>query len=145
MKQDKPGEGIMFRRFAGLAALVAFTQSLVGCAAVAALLGLAAVGAGTYIYVDGKLQRDYEVPLDRTYEASLGAVQDMRLELTEKSKDISQAQIRAKDNETPIWIGLESLEANRTKVSVRVGYTGDEQASRRIHEAIARRLGVNGA
>ncbi|MEG6549935.1 DUF3568 domain-containing protein [Desulfocurvibacter africanus] len=135
----------MFKRFAGFVALAAFTQCLIGCAAVGALLGLAAVGAGTYIYVDGKLQRDYEAPLDRAYEASLEAVQELRLELTEKSKDISEAQIRAKDNETSIWIGLESLEANRTKISVRVGYTGDEQASRRIHEAIARRLGVKGS
>ncbi|EMG36286.1 Protein of unknown function (DUF3568) [Desulfocurvibacter africanus PCS] len=135
----------MFKRFAGFAALVAFTQSMVGCAAVAVLLGLAAVSAGTYVYVEGKLQRDYSVPLDKAYEASLEAVQELRLELTEKSKDISEAQIRAKDNETSIWIGLESLDANKTLISVRVGYTGDEQASRRIHEAIARRLGVKGS
>lgn len=135
----------MLKRFAGFVALAAFTQSLAGCAAVAALLGLAAVGAGTYVYVEGKLQRDYEVTLDRAYEASLEAVQELRLQLTEKSKDISEAHIRATDNETPVWIGLESLDANKTKISVRVGYTGDEQASRRIHETIARRLGVKGA
>ncbi len=135
----------MIRRLTGLAALLAFTQCLAGCAAVAALLGLAAVGAGTYVYVEGRLQRDYEVPLDRAYEAGLEAAQELRFQLTEKSKDLSAAQIRAKDGETPIWIGFESLDAHRTKISARVGYTGDEQASRRIHEAIARRLGVKGS
>lgn len=134
----------MKRRLAGTAMLVLFCINLAGCGAVAAVLGLAAVSAGTYVYVEGKLKRDYNVPLDRAYAASLEALQDLRITIDEKKKDLSEADINARDGEKSVWVRLDALDKDKTLISVRVGYTGDEQASKRIHEAIAKRLGVQG-
>lgn len=111
---------------------------LAGCGA---LIAGGAAAAGTYIYTEGRLQRTYDVDLNRAYQASLAGAQQMNLKVTEQNKEIAQADIRAEQQDgTPVWISLETKGEGQTQISVRVGYTGDEQASRRVHEAIAKRL-----
>lgn len=116
---------------------------LAGCGAL--LLGGAAAG-GTYLYTEGRLQRTYNAELGQTYNAALAAAQQVGLKVNEQEQSVSEASIRAEQQDgTPVWINLEALDANQTQASVRVGYTGDEQASRRIHEAIGKRLGTSGS
>lgn len=108
-----------------------------GCAAVVA--GGAAAG-GTYVYTEGRLQRDYEASLDPAYYASLDAVSEMNMEIMEKEKSVTEASIRAKDGDTKVWIDLDSVDQDTTQISVRYGLTGDETASKSIHQAIAENM-----
>jgi len=129
----------LFKRHLALLLIPALAAMFsLGCGAL--LLGGAAVG-GTYLFTEGRLQQDYNANLDRTFQAALGAVEDINLKVLEQEKSVSSASIRAEQqNGTPVWINLQAKAAEVTQVSVRVGYTGDEQASRRVHEAIDKRL-----
>ena len=124
-----------------LAILFILALSLSMAAGCGALVAGGAAAAGTYVYTEGRLQQQYEANLDQAFQASLAGARDAGLKVTEQNKEVAEASIRAEQQDgSPVWITLESLDQNKTQVSVRVGYTGDEQASRRIQEAIATRF-----
>jgi hypothetical protein len=124
-----------------LAILFILALSLSMAAGCGALVAGGAAAAGTYVYTEGRLQSQYDANLDQAFQASLAGAKDMGLKVTEQNKEVAEASIRAEQQDgSPVWISLESLGQEKTQVSVRVGYTGDEQASRRIQEAIAKRL-----
>ncbi|MFO7594736.1 MAG: DUF3568 domain-containing protein [Desulfocurvibacter africanus] len=124
-----------------LAILFILALSLSMAAGCGALVAGGAAAAGTYVYTEGRLQQQYDANLDQAFQASLAGAGDAGLKVTEQNKEVAEASIRAEQQDgSPVWITLESLGQNKTQVSVRVGYTGDEQASRRIQEAIAKRL-----
>jgi hypothetical protein len=124
-----------------LAILFILALSLSMAAGCGALVAGGAAAAGTYVYTEGRLQRQYDANLDQAFQASLAGARDIGLKVAEQNKEVAEASIRAEQQDgSPVWITLESLDQNKTQVSVRVGYTGDEQASRRIQEAIAKKL-----
>ncbi|EGJ48657.1 DUF3568 domain-containing protein [Desulfocurvibacter africanus] len=124
-----------------LAILFILALSLSMAAGCGALVAGGAAAAGTYVYTEGRLQQQYDANLDQAFQASLAGARDAGLKVTEQNKEVAEASIRAEQQDgSPVWITLESLDQNKTQVSVRVGYTGDEQASRRIQEAIAKRF-----
>ncbi len=108
-----------------------------GCAALV-VGGAAAVG--TYTYVSGNLIRTYNANLDTTFRASLNACQSLSLPIHDQQKRLSTASLKTQDGSRDVWINLKTVSSTTTEVSVRVGYFGDEHASRRIHEAIMTRL-----
>ncbi len=108
-----------------------------GCAAVV-VGGAAAVG--TYTYVAGQLKKTYNVNLDGAYQASVAGCESLGLPLLEREKQLSQATIKTRDADREVWITLKAQSSTTTEISVRVGYLGDEQASRRIHDAIGAKL-----
>lgn len=120
------------------AVLLALT--LFGAAGCAALVAGGAAGAGTYVWTEGNLQRDYQASLDQTYQAAMGAVQELGLQVQEREQSMSEASIEAVQNDTTYRINLDSKGENLTTVGVRVGIMGDRQASERVHSAIADRL-----
>ncbi|MBF0480314.1 MAG: DUF3568 family protein [Desulfovibrionaceae bacterium] len=123
-------------RLRALAAL-ALALCLCGCAAVVA--GSLAAG-GTYTYVTGWLKKDYPVSLDKAYRAAGSAAEDLALKVDKTEKGTSSASLTGKDGGSPFWIDIEDSKQGFVFVSVKVGYFGDELASRRIHEAIAGRI-----
>lgn len=108
-----------------------------GCAALV-VGGAAAVG--TYTYVAGQLQRTYNANLDATYQATLAGCEALGLPVQDKQKQLSKASVKVLDGDREAWISLTAQSSTTTEVSIRVGYLGDELASRRIHEAIQARL-----
>jgi len=108
-----------------------------GCAALV-VGGAAAVG--TYTYVAGQLQRTYNASLDATYQATLAGCETLGLPVQDKQKQLSKASVKVIDGDRDVWISLTAQSSTTTEVSIRVGYLGDELASRRIHEAIQSRL-----
>lgn len=108
-----------------------------GCAALV-VGGAAAVG--TYTYVAGQLKRTYNANLDTTFQATLAGCQALGLPVQEQQKQLSKATIRFQDGGRDGWIWLTAQSSTTTEVSIRIGYLGDELASRRIHEAIQARL-----
>jgi len=108
-----------------------------GCAALV-VGGAAAVG--TYTYVAGQLQRTYNANLDATYQATLAGCEALGLPVQDKQQQLSKASVKVLDGDREAWISLMAQSSTTTEVSIRVGYLGDELASRRIHEAIQARL-----
>ncbi|GAB6113676.1 DUF3568 family protein [Desulfomicrobium escambiense] len=108
-----------------------------GCAAVV-VGGAAAVG--TYTYVAGQLKKTYNVNLDGAYRASIAGCESLGLPVLEREMQLSQATVKTRDGEREVWINLKTQSSTTTEISIRVGYLGDEQASRRIHDAIGAKL-----
>lgn len=110
---------------------------LSGCATVAAS---AMAGGGTYAYVSGWGTKDYNVDIADAYDAALAACKSLDLVVESSERHLSDAEIKAKDGDSSVWISLESKAVRVTEVAVRVGVLGDKVASERIHERIASKL-----
>ena len=127
----------MYKPILSLMTLSLSSLLLTSCAAI--VVG-AVAAVGTYAYMDGWLERDYKTSVDQAYSACLSTCDAMGLTVVEKEKRIDGADIKAKDSSTNVWFDLDQEEDGYVSISVRYGLTGDEEASRRIHENIQSRL-----
>jgi hypothetical protein len=104
----------------------------------------AAVGVGAAEYIRGELKQAYAAPMEKTWEASLAAADELKMKTTEKSIDnLDQNRVLKGRTEEgkDFQVSLEKLGKDVTMVKVRVGLFGDEKASRAIQERIAEKLG----
>lgn len=108
-----------------------------GCAAIV-IGGAAAVG--TYTYVSGQLVSAYNANLETTYRAAIAGCESLNLPIYNHEFNLSTASITTKDGDKDVWISIKAQTSTTTEVAVRVGYLGDEFASKRIHDAIASKL-----
>ena len=111
-----------------------------GCAAV--IVG-AGVGAGTYTYIKGELNRSYQVKFAEALNVCISILNDLNQPIIEKTTDGEKTTIKTqKKDGTPqtINIAIESIEW--TQVSVRTGVFGywKRGVSEQFHEFIAERL-----
>jgi len=128
------------RRFAPVGWVLGGALLVCSAGCVPLVLG-AAGGAAGAVYVMGKLTEevDHEVPV--VHEATLAAVKDLDLTPTENRADRLTAHVESEfADRAHVWIDLESAAASRTKITVRVGLTGDEARSRKILDLIKRHL-----
>ena len=97
-----------------------------GCAA--AVVGVAAVGAGTgtYLYINGEMKTDYNHSFDATWTACQKSIADMRGVDVEQQKEIGNGKIAAMVNNEKVKIDVLYKAKNVTTVSVRVGLMGDK-------------------
>ncbi len=113
-----------------------------GCALfVAAGAGAAAVG--TVEYVGGELKQAYAAPMEKAWNASLAAVDELKMKPTEKYIDNTDQNrvIKGKTQEgKDFQISLEAMSKDVTMVKIRIGVFGDEDYSKKIQEAIANHL-----
>lgn len=113
-----------------------------GCPPV--IIGAAAgvgVGAGAVAYVGGELKSTEDVSLDRAWDASQIAMGDLGFAITDRHKDIFNAELNARGVEVKkIRIALKKISDNSTEFRIRVGVFGDEAKSRQILLAIKQRL-----
>jgi hypothetical protein len=115
-----------------------------GCGIFVAAGAGAAVGVGAAEYIGGELKQAYSAPMEKTWEASLAAADELKMKTTEKSIDnLDQNRVLKGRTEEgkDFQISLEKLGKDVTMVKVRVGIFGDEKASRAIQERIAKNLG----
>lgn len=121
--------------------LAACPSILTGCLAAAAVGGAAAAGAGTVAYIKGELKSTEEASLNKTWSATVAAIDDLQFLVTNKIKDDVSAELDAKtaDNKT-VQIQLKRVSANLTDLSIRIGTFGDESLSRYILSKIKARL-----
>jgi hypothetical protein len=121
-----------------LALLLTLALGASGCAA---LVGGAAV-AGGYQYVEGQFKTDYRHPYERVYDATLASLQESNMPVSSAEKDVAGAKIKAKRADgTDVWVDLKRTGPEMTDATIRVGYLGDENASRAIANSIATKLG----
>jgi len=115
---------------------------LQGCVLLAVGAG-AGAGVGTVAYIKGELQTTYASSLDRTWEATLGALKDLDIKVIATEKDKIKGDIEArKADGTKVKIALSQAGTGTTLVKIRVGLFGDDASSRAINGQIASRLGV---
>ena len=112
------------RRLQLVAILCCFLIGLSACSRRLAVIGAAAaaVGAGTYYYIKGDLKRNYEAPMDKTWEATIKSVEELKLTVESQKHDGLSGVIKGKTaDEKGFEINLKRLGENSTEVGVRIG------------------------
>jgi hypothetical protein len=108
-----------------------------GC--MVAVVGAAA--AGTVGYVRGDLQAVENAPIDKVYEASLAALDELQIPVVLKSKDALSATITGRDAaDKKVTVKLKAATEDTTKLSIRIGVFGSETKSRLIYQKILEHL-----
>ncbi len=126
---------------AKLAALGIVCVLMTSCVYLGFFAAGTAAGIGGYKYHNGVLTVVYEAPYMDTWEASLTALREMGLRITKSAHDLTAGIIHAKrvDNKS-VTLKVEYKSARETRVGIRVGIFGDEEASKVIKEKIRRVL-----
>jgi len=111
---------------------------LTGCVA---LLAGAAGGAGTAVWLSGKLSQEVNVPYDRTVVAVKSALESLKLKVAKETAkaDITQVISNYTDGRT-VWIDIHRVSDAASKIEVRVGAAGDKQAAHKILDTIKKYL-----
>ncbi|MBN1850375.1 MAG: DUF3568 family protein [Deltaproteobacteria bacterium] len=124
-------------RYISLIAVVLFLTS---CVPVVFFAGTVA-GIGSYKYYQGVLTVVYEAPYIDTWEATLKAVDNLKMQIKKKEHDLTSAKIVAKqaDNKT-VTISLKYKSSEETEVNIRVGLLGNKGPSDIIKEEIRKIL-----
>lgn len=114
---------------------------LQGCALItAAELGAAAAG-GSMAYKNGVLETSYAAPYDRTWDATLRAMERMKLKVVGVQKGAEKGTVESEQADgTKVKTELISSERDITSARIRVGILGDEMASRTIDRYIRAEL-----
>jgi Protein of unknown function (DUF3568) len=111
------------------------------CSGCLALAVGAAGGAAGAIYVMGKLKDELNYPVPVVHDATVTAMNDLELKLSENKVDKMSAHLESAFSDgTHIWIDLESISDSRCRVTIRVGLAGDEVRSRKIYDTIKQNL-----
>ena len=114
-----------------------------GCAVFLAAGAGAGMGIGTAEYIRGELKQAYAAPMEKAWNASLAAAEELKMRPSEKSIDNQDQNrlIKGKTDEgKDFQIALEATSQEVTTVKVRIGVFGDEAYSKRIQELIAHNL-----
>jgi len=134
----------MLKRRLQLAALLCcFLIGLNACSKKWVAIGAAAaaVGAGTYYYIKGDLNRNYEASMDKTWQAAVQSVDELKLTTESKEHDAFSGVIKGKMADGKSFtINLKRVGENTTEVGVRIGTFGDRARSEAIHDKILSKL-----
>jgi hypothetical protein len=129
---------IMKRSFLILAVLLTgMAIGVSGCL----LVAVGAGAAGTVAYVKGELEVTLDAGMDRSYDATLKSLDQLKIVPTQKLKDSLSGEIIARtSDDTKITIKLTRVDEKLTKASIRVGVFGDQAQSTTIYEHIKKNL-----
>ena len=128
----------MLKRIAAGVLIVLMSVSICGCVALVA--GVAG-GAGTATWLSNKLVQEVNAPFDKTIQAVKSGLKALGLDVTKETKKDMVAQIMSNytDGKT-VWIDVHKVSESTSRVEVRVGMIGDEEAARNILESIMKYL-----
>lgn len=119
---------------AGWAIWILLASFSSGC--VALFVGAAGGAAGT-VYVMGKLTEELGYDVPAVHGAALDAMKKLGLTLLEDRVDRLSGHMESEfADRAHVWIDLEFVREFRTRVTIRVGLTGDEIRSRKILDTI---------
>jgi len=100
------------------------------------LLG-AGAGAGGTVYLTGKLEDELNGSVPKVRRATAAGLKKLEMPIIRDQGDKLSGKVESiTADDTKVWIYIDSLSTTRSKISIRVGYLGDEARSRRILEAI---------
>jgi hypothetical protein len=128
----------MFRKIAVFLVSVLFLANIYGCLAVVAG---AAGGAGTAMWMSGKLTQEFRASQETCIRAVKVTLNSLKLDVVKETVKFDVAQIisRYYDGRT-IWIDIHRITKDSQRIAVRVGATGDKEAASKIMEKIERIL-----
>lgn len=111
---------------------------LTGCIA---LLAGGAAGAGSAVYIKGQLKEDLSVSVATAHTASIAALKELNLPIIEDSFDKLTAKTKSRFADgSDVWIDIEYITLESSRVTIRVGILGDEPKARQILDAIQKHL-----
>jgi hypothetical protein len=103
----------------------------------------AALGIGTYTWVEGTMAKDYPRPMEPTYRACIETCQIMALTVEKETYDPTHSYIVASTKEgTKVNIELIARPNEITTVKVRFGFMGNKDQSAYFHRNVMRILGI---
>ncbi len=98
-------------------------------------------GTAGAVYVLGKQTEELNYEMPTVHKATVAGLKELQLNLSEDRADKLSAHMESEfADRTRVWIDLESIGDSRTRVAIRVGYTGDKVRSRKILDAIKQHL-----
>jgi uncharacterized lipoprotein len=111
---------------------------LTGCAPMV-FLGGAAAGVGGYKYYVDVLTVVYEASFDKTWDASVKALEEMGFAIKDKTEKLGSNKISTKEdkNNKEVNISVNYISAGETEVTIRVGLLGDKRAANVINDKIS--------
>jgi hypothetical protein len=125
--------------------------SLTGCILLAVLVCLSVfplgcsptlVGQNAAVYSMGRLHARVDREMDAVYEASVKALEELEVTVTEKKKDVFAARVYGEtSDEKNITIKIEPETDESTLLSIHTGVVGDEVRARTIFSKIREILG----
>ncbi|MEN6375613.1 MAG: DUF3568 family protein [Smithella sp.] len=114
---------------------------LTGCNAAISMNGkVMGVSSGQFIYQDGNLISNYKANIDAVWKACEETVKELKGKDIRMERKISTGKITAIIQDEKVSISVEYIDKDSTSVAVFVGVTGNNMASRLIHEKIANKL-----
>ena len=103
-------------------------------------LAAGAAGAGTAVWLSEKVTQEVNVPRERVVGSAKSALKSMKINVYKESKSMEVTQILAKNSDgKQIWVDIRTIDADNTRVDVRVGYLNGEADSRKILDEIIKR------
>ncbi len=117
----------MFKRIAAVIVCSMFLISAYGCVA---LLAGAAGGAGTSVWLSGKLTQEVNAPFEHSIRAARSGLKSLKLAITKETveKDVAQIMSKYTDGKT-IWIDVKRITNTSSKIEVRVGGVSSDKAA----------------
>ncbi len=102
----------------------------------------AAGGAGTAVWLSGKLTQEFHATYDQTISAAEKALASLNLPVVKKVREDKIARLRSTYTDgKEIWIDIHKVTERSTKVEIRVGaISPDKEAADKILKAIKKNL-----
>lgn len=128
----------MLRKFIILIFSGFLILNICGCVV---LLAGAAGGAGTAAWLSGKLSQEVNVSFERALAAAKNGLKSLKYNISKETKkeDVVQIMSNYSDGRT-IWVDIHRVTGSSSRIEVRVGATGDQEAARKVLDRIKRYL-----
>jgi hypothetical protein len=121
------------KRIAMLVMLATVSVTGAGCVAVA----IGAVAVGTVVYVHGEVRAYFDSDVQTLYDATLKAMGDLKVLIVEQKHDALSAVVVARNSmDQKITVQIDGSDRAAVKVSIRIGFRGDEAQERLVLDRI---------
>ena len=111
-----------------------------GCEALLIGGAIVGTGTGTYHYVTGELQAEYNASFDRVWAACEKTMADMRALNVQPYKEIGRGTISAVISDDNVSLSITYKTKDVTVVTIRIGVFGDKVASQRLRDKIGEHI-----
>jgi hypothetical protein len=120
---------VLLMLMAGLAAMGA------GCIAV--VIGGAAAGAGTYVWVSGEMRSTESVAYDQAWDAAMAGLKDLHFTITDQDKGAAEGTITARGtSDAKVKVTVRKVTGTLSEFRIRVGTVGNKSTSEQILDKI---------
>lgn len=107
---------------------------LSGCVA---MLAAAAGGAGTAVWLSGKLVQEVNAPLGATLQAVKKGLDSCEMKINKETVKVNVAQVISHYSDgSMVWIDIHRVSADISRISIRVGALGNKESERYLLDRI---------